>query len=136
MHKFFFLPLFLFSCGIDLQKLNQAPSALRIKKSKLDSISVRQDIKLVASYESLKFHLLEKSCLNCHGKESSVALKTVDLSTKEMVIKYADDIYYSITEGQETGILPMPPLDSSSPIPSMEVGEVFKKWMDLNYVDG
>lgn len=89
------------------------------------------EVKLEATYSSLKVHLFDKSCVGCHRANG----RLVNLSDPQVVRRLADDILYSITEGRENDDMPMPPLNSKAPVPTKEVIEAFRTWIDNQMPD-
>lgn len=90
---------------------------------------------LKATYSSLKFHLMEKSCLSCHNAEEAVRRKIPNLKGKDKVQEKADEILYSMTTGREIDDGPMPPKRSSAPIATPEIIATFQEWMAAGFPD-
>lgn len=84
---------------------------------------------LEANYDSLKVHLIEKSCLSCHKDRDDFKPAFI---TKQDLIDNADDIIFYVEEGCDLGSCMPPLLDNGTsvlPIPSPEVMQAFKDWI-------
>lgn len=114
---FLCLTLGLAGCGIDLKKsdlLFSAPRALNPNEIKVEP-SKETDTQFLA----IQKNLVETSCLKCHNAKQT---KHSNLTSKDVVLEYADDILYRITD---IGADKMPPRgDRVSP----EVVLEFKAW--------
>ncbi len=83
---------------------------------------------LEAKYSSLKYHLIDRSCLMCHDGTK----RKPSLASYDQVRDHADDIVDYIEHGDVLGS-PMPPLDDQgrpkAPVPSAEMLTLFKQWI-------
>jgi len=83
-------------------------------------------IALKPTYESLKVHLFEKSCTQCHNDNSR---RLESFTTYENVTDEINDIVSAIENGE------MPPLDADgnprAPVPSDEVLATLQEWVVL-----
>jgi hypothetical protein len=92
--------------------------------------TVQEEIKLIASFDSLNHHFIRKSCYKCHhSKQSRIPI----FETEEQILDHADDIIFYTEDGCDIGTC-MPPLNSNgipkAPIPTENVMNLFKQWVD------
>lgn len=104
-------------------------SASEVPPPDAETVEVKT-IPLNSTYKSIKFHLLERSCLACH--DSTIKMGNLALDNYENVKKKASDILYILDNGATDGFQ-MPPRNSAgetvTPEPTLEIIEMFRKWI-------
>lgn len=89
-----------------------------------------ETIPLNSTYQSVRFHLIEKSCLSCHN---NVDMKKLSFESYEQVKKRSEEIIDILDYGETQGD-PMPPIDENgnpkAPVPTKETVEAFRKWIE------
>ncbi len=113
---FFSLLLSLSGCGVDLKKSDlifSAPKSPTTEEIKVDPNQTD------AQFMAIQKNLIGASCLKCHNATQT---KHSNLTSRDVVLKYADDILYRITD---IGADKMPPRgDRVDPV----VVQEFKTW--------
>ena len=105
-------------------------------KKYIDSLAVVVDpVEVKASFASIKFHLIEKSCLWCHNHINAERRKIPNFEERTIIQNNADKIIYKITTARELDNKPMPPTASSAPVPKAEVIWAFKEWQLAGFPD-
>lgn len=98
------------------------------------SVTPIREPKLEATYTSMRYHLIEKSCIMCHNPNG----RKPYLDTYERVRDKADDVIDYIEHGDVLGS-PMPPIGKDgkpkAPVPSAEILSLFKKWVETGSLD-